>query len=255
MSFPADTERLPTLEALERELLARGDSRPAPVYPRAALATAAIALVVAATALTPFGRAIAERVGDLVGVGDPPSREQANPVGEPWVVVGVGTYGGERFEIVASAASPSADGAAPTPCFSVDFPESSGTVVGGCMTPELVAATERDGITASATPSVGPSAPGRPTVVTGLAAGAASRVSIESATGRATQATLTRVPPEVREAIGLSDDLSFFVAFASVESGGVPSELVARALGRDGDELGRTRLSVATVAPPPAPQD
>ena len=247
MSFPTETGRLPTLEALEHELLARVDTRPAPRYPRATLATAATALVVAVTTLTPFGRALADRVGELIGIGDPPTREQTNPVGEPAVVVGVGEYDGQRFEIVASADPPFGAG---VPCFSLDFPELSGTIIGGCMTDAAIATVGRDGIAADAIVNTAAPLADTPILVVGLVDPAATRVSVGSAVPSTTaEASIGRLTPELGREIGVDRDLSYFVAFLPRAAAG--TELSAAAFGRDGSELAKARFPVAPVIPPP----
>src|SRR5687768_845903 len=102
MTSPSNSRRLPTLVTLERELVARADQRLAPRRPPATVIAALVALLVAALSLTPFGHAIAERIGDLIGIGDEPTRERIDPAGEPAVVIGVGDVSGRPFEIVAS---------------------------------------------------------------------------------------------------------------------------------------------------------
>jgi hypothetical protein len=220
MSFPSEASRLPTLEALERELVARADERIPPRYPRATLVAAVVAVVVALTALTPFGRAVAEQIADWIGIGDPPTREQQNPVGEPAVVIGYGTVEGARYEIVASTYPPQAITGPVPGCVSIDFPDNQGLAMASCVTPGTPAYLEQNGIRAhGGFHSRAPAA--SPFVVSGLARPEVSRIVI-STESSATEATVAHVTPELGERIGFQGEVAYFVAFLPREDAGGP---------------------------------
>jgi hypothetical protein len=129
--------------------------------PRASLAAACAAVIVVGGSLTPPGRAVAQALGDLVGIGGPPTIDHAGTIDEgghglpvkpgsetltgapegPQVVIASGTTpGGARFEVVAYRTNaldpPSPPGPqtetgeipyAPGLAVAVDFPSADGT--------------------------------------------------------------------------------------------------------------------------------
>jgi hypothetical protein len=248
MSFPSEAGRLPTLEALERELVARADTRIPPRYPRATVVAAVVAFIVALTALTPFGRAVAEQIADWIGIGDPPTREERNPVGEPAVVIGYGTANGVRYELVASTRPAFSLGTGePTPCFDVDFPDVS-SFFAHCLTPETRAAVQTRGLTVGAVSSSTGPVPGSPLMVGGIAAADASRVVLS--TGRSSapiSATVGRLTPELAKKIELNEPFTFYVAFMP---DGQAETVAARAYDDDGRLLGEARSPIGRPPPP-----
>jgi hypothetical protein len=244
MSFPSETGRLPTLEALERELVARAGTRIPPRNPRATLVAAVIAFIVALTALTPFGRAVAEQIADWIGIGDPPTREQQNPIGEPAVVIGYGTVEGVRYEIVASTRPPQSIGAGPFGCISIDFPGRGGMAMGSCLTEEARASLQRTGISAYGT--IHPGAPeGLPLMITGVAPPETTRVVIASDSS-STEAGVSHLTPELAEEIGFEGEFSYFVAFLPADT---PEPLTAEGLSGKGESVGSGLVDVRSLPP------
>jgi hypothetical protein len=249
MSFPSETGRLPTLEALERELVARADSRIPPRYPRATVVAAALAIIVAMTALTPFGRAVAEEIADWIGIGDAPTREQVDPVGEPAVVIGYGVVDGVRFELIASADPAFARGTGdPVPCFDVDFPELS-NFAALCLTPETRATLSSERVTATALLDPAGPVPGHPLMVAGLADGAVAEVHIEDGSGaEAVAANVGRLTPDLAARIGLDKPYSFYLAFLPADAA---DPIRVRALDEDARLVGESSSPI-NRAPSPA---
>jgi hypothetical protein len=136
-----DLDRLPVLEALEVELArvrpaAAGAASRGRLLRVATPATAAI--VAAAMALTPGGRALAERIGELVGIGDEPTRSSLGLIDEPAIVIGAGeSPNGTAYEVVASADMNIYRDESPETCVGIDFPGSDAPSNAGCLTGEL----------------------------------------------------------------------------------------------------------------------
>ncbi len=244
MSTPTDSGRLPTLEALERELLARADERVTVRWPRTLAAVAVAALVVAVMSLTPFGRAVAERLGELIGIGDEPTRESITPVGEPAVVIGIGEVSGQRYEIVASTDPAFGRNSRRAECFSLDFPVAR-TVAAGCLTADLLQDVARRGVFAGAAVA-GTGLPKNTILITGVTQLGAGSVVVESGSQTVT-AAIGRLTPALAEQINSTARLSFFAAFVPR---GSETDFDVRALAKNGEELGQARVRVEAVPPP-----
>jgi hypothetical protein len=141
-SDPVDAGRLPAPpRAVLDEILASDPAIEPPAvmwpwprfaWPRiAVIAAVALALIVAFS-FTPPGRAVAERIGELIGIGDEP----AGPTGfgNPAVVIGVGEGpDGFPYQVVAAKSLKNGAGAGET-CVGLDLPELSGVAVAECLT-------------------------------------------------------------------------------------------------------------------------
>lgn len=180
--------------------------------------TATIALALALT-LTPTGRALADRLSELVGIGDEPTQPRLRtPAGDdyPAVVIGTGeTPGGEPFEIVASGPS-AREGEPPATCIGVELPRIEG--------PEAISCTGQ-GATASLPETViEPLALiGHPTlspsrlIVQGLALPDVARVEVRytSTAGehQTVDAAFGSLDDELAARIGVAERAGYFVAF------------------------------------------
>jgi hypothetical protein len=255
MTSPNDSGRLPTLEALERELVARAEQRLGPRRPPGIVVAALVALLVGAMTLTSFGQAIAERIGELIGIGDEPTRERIDPAGEPAVVIGVGDVSGRPFEIVASTDPAFGKDRGHATCFSLDFPGAADPASAGCLTKALRSDVRRHGISATAAVLPRGSLPHTRTLVTGVAGPGAERVLITStSTSAVFPTTLARLGPGLGRRIGTGVRASFFVAFLPREAlagaetgtgarrGRMGAVFLARAFTASGRELARARF-------------
>lgn len=149
-----DLDRLPVLQALEAEL-ARVRTAAAGTAPRGRLlrvaTPATAAILAAAMALTPGGRALAERIGELVGIGDEPTRNSVALIDEPAVVIGAGeSPNGTAYEVVASADMNIYRDESPDTCIGIDFPGIDAPSNAGCLTGELSRSIDERVITATA---------------------------------------------------------------------------------------------------------
>lgn len=257
MNRETEAARLPTLVLLEDELVKRASVGQSARWRTHsfAVAVAALLLVLALGALTPFGRAVAEELAELVGIGDEPSREQDATGDEPAVVIGVGQApSGESFEIVASTEPAVGQPVGEATCISLDFPATSGPVTAACLTEALLTEVDRKGIAAGAVRGSGRLA--ESLLVTGLVEPSAELVVAEhGVTGRErTEAELAVLDPELAEVIGSRDRVTFFVAF--LPRPGQPGlddrTLRVRTFDAMGHELARQAL-VATSPSEPMP--
>jgi hypothetical protein len=225
------TSKLSELGALERlgkqfELLElEGAASRRPSYRRLAIA-AAVVLALAAASLTPPGRAVAERIGEIVGIGDEPTG-----VGGDSVVIGVGeSPSGARYEIFASTKFGPGIPAEDYTCIGLNVPAPNPAIKGAsCLTEDLKHQFERDVISPIAAPA--PKGLGQATIVQGLARGDVANVEMAHHSPRG---ALTRIPVQffpLTEAlgtqIGSEESAGFFVAF-------VPDELLFAGDERDG---------------------
>lgn len=191
------------------------------VRARVATALAVIALIGAAS-LTPPGQALAERLGELVGIGDKPTRTQGL-IDEPAVVIDAGeSPGGTAYEVVASADMNIYRDEDPPTCIGLDLPELEGPVNAGCLTPELEASL--DSVTVSPVAFLGPAELGSERlIVDGLASAEVASAEIERL---ADDGSIDRYPvkvshldDELAAKIGASSEAAFLLAF-------LPEELV-----------------------------
>lgn len=230
---PADAEHLARelagtglVDARERVArIAEGAHGATPV-PRAGrkrprLTLGILALAVAAS-FTPPVQALAERVGELVGIGDEPTRNATGPLDEPAVVIGAGeSPSGAPYEVVASSDSNIYYDEDPRTCIGLDLPEVDGTSHAGCLTHDLKRSLESSAVFPVA--FLGPSELGDDQlIVDGLARADVTRVEIERVTsdGIDSYATqLYQLDGALADAIGSDEQAAFFVTF-------LPEELV-----------------------------
>jgi hypothetical protein len=112
---------------------------------RAALAitAAAIVVVLVAASLTPPGRAVAGRIGELVGIGDEPTGLPNAGQGDS-VVIGIGEGpSGTGYEIYATTVLADPGDEAPLTCIGLNVPDSEHPPGASCLTPENKRALER----------------------------------------------------------------------------------------------------------------
>lgn len=115
-----------------RRVAAEGPASVGPSHPvrRVAAIVASGVAILAIVSVTPPGRAAADALGNLVGIGDEPSDPILFNVGGPSVVVGVGeSPNGQPVELVASPA-PASDGVVRSACVYPSFPETKVHAVG-----------------------------------------------------------------------------------------------------------------------------
>lgn len=194
----------------------------------AVLVAVAIVAILVAASLTPPGRAVAGKLGELVGIGDEPTG-----VGGTSVVIGVGEGpSGERYEIFASTElSPGipADGAT---CIGLSIPASKQTIQGAsCLTEDQKHALERDIVSPIAAPAPKELGLAGQTVVQGLARGDVASVGLEHS---GADGTVTLIPvqffpltEELGTEIESEEAVGFFFAL-------VPDELLFAGDERDG---------------------
>lgn len=231
---------VPALDSLGRELQHAADQS-AGVRRRWAApavgAAVAASLIVAASVFTAPGRALAEQLGELVGIGDEPTqpRQPATTGSDyPAVVIGVGQApGGERFEIVASGpravdAEAAVDRGAiavdrgAIACIFVELPTVDTTEAGSCMTEESQAGLAETGIAPISllgNPTLSPTR----LIVQGLVLPEVARVEVRyespAGTPQTSDVTLASLDAELGARIGVDEQAGYFVAF-------LPEELV-----------------------------
>lgn len=191
---------------------AQGDRRK-----RFAIAVAGVVLTAVVVA-TPPGRALAERLAELAGIGAEPSSSVESPVDSPDTVFGLGEApNGTGYEVVANADLNLRSDHVEETCVTVEFP----AVEGGsrwfsCNTESLSRSIGRDPLHLVA--RVGPEALGpNRMMVSGLVGPQISRVTIEHRGADGELATydadVFSLDGDVREAIGATEDLRFALAF------------------------------------------
>jgi hypothetical protein len=160
---------------------------------------------------------LAERIGELVGIGDPPTekpvfetpRNQADAI-----VIGVGrTASGVDWETVAARYRPAgANPADSSLCFRVSFPghDSKGSLQ--CLTPAVAEDFEADTTLPNAFPGPVGLGPRERTVVAGIVGGDVASVSVEAA-GARTEAEISRLTPALAMQLGTDLEAGYFVAF------------------------------------------
>jgi hypothetical protein len=261
----------PSLQYLQREFtrLETEALRAAPAAVRrqrrrrlsGVLVAAAVGLVLI---VTPAGAAIVDWIGDLIGIGDSPSRSEQT--GEPAVVIGVGTSpAGGSFELVATGRVPGGL-AQSTTCLSIDAAPGPATPSGdplaaaSCLTDDAIAEVEANGITTSAGTVPTSLAPPRSILVEGLVTAAARRVDVEyGSDGRhgKTPVTLAELTPELAAQIDLQEEVGYYVAFVPAQALGphpgagdvaaVVSSIRARALGPGREVLGSAEPTPTSI--------
>lgn len=180
-----------------------------------ALAGAVLTVVVAAT---PPGRALAERLAELAGIGAEPSSSVEGPVDSPDTVFGLGEApNGTGYEVVANADLNLRRDHAEETCVTVEFPGvERGSRWFSCNTESLSRSIDRDPLHVVA--RVGPEALGPDRMmVSGLVGPQISRVAIEHRGSDGQLATydaeIFSLDGDVRKAIGATEDLRFALAF------------------------------------------
>lgn len=191
---------------------------------RVAVAALAGVLLAGVLAVTPPGRALAERLAELAGIGEEPTSSLDSPVDLPDTVFGVGeTPNGTGYEVVASADQNLARDAAGETCVTVEFPGIEPRPRWfSCNTNSLSRSNVEDPLHLVA--RVGPAALGEHRMmVSGLVGPQISSVVIEhrGSDGRLTtyDADVLLLGGGVRKAIGSTEDLRFALAF-------LPTDLV-----------------------------
>jgi hypothetical protein len=174
---------------------------------------------------------LAERIGELVGIGDPPTekpvfetpRNQADAI-----VIGVGrTASGVDWETVAARYRPAgANPADSSLCFRVSFPghDSKGSLQ--CLTPAVAEDFEADTLLPNAFPGPVALGPREGTVVTGIAGGDVTSVSVEAA-GVRTEPEISRLTPALAMQLGTDLEAGYFVAFVPRLEGPQPRPRVS----------------------------
>lgn len=236
---------------------------------RLAIGLAAAALLVALS-LTPPGRAVAERLGELVGIGDAPSREAASGIDEPAVVIGAGeSPNGTRYEVVASADTNIYRDEHPTTCIGLDMPNADGPSNEGCLTDAVLGSLDRTIVSPIAFLGSRDLGADR-LIVDGLASSRVRSAEIERI---ADDGSIERYPVEVSHLegelaaeIGATGEAAFLLAFlpetlvppppqpfppeqSGVAEASPPKQALARlslvAFGADGTEIARESLGSA----------
>lgn len=259
----------PSLAYLEREfarLEAQGAAAPAPPLHRRRLVASLVAATVALIlVVTPAGAAIVDWIGDLIGIGDPPSRSEES--GEAAIVIGVGTAPlGGQFELVATGQAPGGIEQAST-CLSIDAspralsPTGEPLAAASCLTQSALADVRTDKITAAAAGAPPSLAPHGSVLVQGLVTADASSVEVDYRASdgqrRAVPAELAQLTPELASQIELSDEIGYYVAFLPASAlGSDPSNdeiatlvksIEARALGVGRQILGSAKPQANSV--------
>ena len=220
MSAPQSAPRIAALAELEDELRRVGPAVPGAIRKRRArlllIATVVTVGVLLPASFTPPGRAVAETVGSLIGIGDEPTQQEHRDA----VVIGTGEAKTFPYEVVATGADESMSsppGEAPTPCISVEFPGIHG---GGadCLTDAAMAGLDHSGVS---NPFIygAPAelAPDAELVVQGLAMPSVTKVTITYVTGEgqtvSMPAQLSYLGGELSRKIEVSDEARFYLAF------------------------------------------
>lgn len=215
-----DTERLPSMQALGEQLreLADSETRDSPPARsmRRGLAVVGAALLIVAGAVTPPGQAVAERLGELVGIGDEPTELG----GRTAVVIGTGESRAYPYEIVATSDAPNMiqrPGEPPVVCISVEFPNVSGVQVANCLNPEVQRALSDQVIEPIVYAAPEALFPDAELIVQGAAVPEVEtvRVTYRTVDGALHEslASVSFLGGELSDQIGVDDETRFFVAF------------------------------------------
>jgi hypothetical protein len=173
-------------------------------------AAAAIALLLlVAGSLTPPGRAIANSVAHLLGIGDEP----ADSANRDAVIIGTGQASNFEYEVVAGHGQGGGD-----TCLSVEFPSIGGLVGANCLTNDTRQALAENQLT---TPLVvglpGQLYPEAELLVTGLAPPGVSQATVsyvnaDGSDGEA-KAELSELDRDLARHIGVDEQAQAYVAF------------------------------------------
>ena len=205
------------------------------------------ATVLVAASFTPPVQAVAERLGELVGIGDEPTRSIDSGIAEPAVVIGEGNSpNGTAYEVVASADMNIYRDEQPPTCISLDLPHTDGPTNAACLSGEVTDSLERQVLRPTA--YLGSTELGSDRlIVDGLARDAVASAEVQR---RLDDGSIERYPAgvshldgELAARIGTTSTAAFIVAF-------LPSDLVPPPPG----ELGELRGQDIPV-PAPAPGD
>jgi hypothetical protein len=201
--------------ALDRlgEQFERLEADPPPRRPsgHALMLAAAIVAVLVAASLSPPGRAVADKLGELVGIGD-----EATDVGGDSVVIGVGEGpSGARYEVFSFKDHPNVLGA--EICFGIAVPpaKEADTAADGaiCLTGDEHKRLERDVVAPIAKPAPRALGVEDMILVEGITRGDVATVELELETegGAAESIPVETLPPEELEPIvGSSEGVGYF---------------------------------------------
>lgn len=246
-------------EAQERAMIAVGDAADDGRLRRSLSRRARWLGAVGATVLlglSPPGQAIAERLGELVGIGDEPTEGGIGPS----VVIGLGEVNGVPYEVVASSRLgivTSRDDLG-KPCIGLEIPGVPGLTSYNCVTSEFDG--ELTPVVSGAPRELGEEAE---LIVQGLAPPSVERVDVayrpQDGDERMTAAQVSPLTAELAGKIGAEDGTRFFMAFLprgillppDRPEGRLTEANAAQALARievtaydvEGSELERVRLS------------
>jgi hypothetical protein len=198
--------------------------RPSP--PTALALAAALVALLAAVSLTPPGRAIAGKLGELVGIGDEPTG-----VGGTSVVIGVGEGpSGSRYEIFAFTELPNTiPSDTTTTCIGLNVPDSetgipkAGIQEASCLTDDGKAHLERTIVNPLAVPAPSELGLEEEIVIQGLARRDVASVELEYEAGDGRTRTLPvqffSLDESLGESIGSDEEAGFFISL-------IPSRLL-----------------------------
>lgn len=224
MTAPLRLRSLDSLGAQFARLESTPHRRPSP---RTALAlAAAVIALLAAASLTPPGRAIAGKLGELVGIGDEPTG-----VGGTSVVIGVGEgLSGSRYEIFAfTELANLVPSDATTTCIGLNVPDSNtgipttGIQEASCLTDDGKARLERRIVNPLAVPASAELGLEEEIVIQGLARSDVASVELgyEGGDGRARALPVQffSLDEGLGESIGSDEQAGFFITL-------IPSRLL-----------------------------
>jgi hypothetical protein len=181
---------------------------------RALVAAAAAAVVLAVLSLTPPGQAVADRLGELIGIGDEPSGSSG--FGTPAVVIGVGeSPGGVAYEVVAYRSDHPPPDQRET-CLGFDLPRLGGARVGQCIVEETARRLRRWIVTPLVYAAPAELGEGSGLVVQGLARSDVADVEITYPSERGEDVAPTQLAPldqGVADLIDASERAGFFIGF------------------------------------------
>jgi hypothetical protein len=196
----------------------RGSARPGPRRGRLAAVVLAGAVVAAGLTATPPGRAIAERLGELAGIGDEPTSSLDSPVDVPDAVFGVGQApNGTGYEVVANTDHNLVRDRVHETCVSVEFPSTgSGAAWANCLTRSLAASIADDPLHLAA--RFGPAELGAERlIISGIVSTeiAHAEIRYEAPDGDTSvyDAEVFPLSGEVGQAIGADEELHYALAF------------------------------------------
>jgi hypothetical protein len=181
------------------------------------------ATVLVAASFAPPVQALAERLGELVGIGDEPTRSIDSGIAEPAVVIGDGqSPNGTAYEVVASADMNIYRDEHPATCISLDMPNTDGPTNAACLNGEV--ANSLDRLVARPAAYLGSTELGSDRlVVDGLAsndvASAEVERTLEDGSTERYPAEVSHLDGELAAQIGTTSSAAFVLAF-------LPSDLV-----------------------------